>query len=464
VLRNFVKQISQIYVIEVIILECLHQIILDDLIGTFYLLVFEIIDIMIKYNTNLADEYFEYLAQCFPVMCASDEFHFLPRAQAAGKYYDRLDNLSSQAIEENIVKLKEFQIDFSKLAGREDNLENIIDLQLLQANIAGILIELEKKRSWQYNPMLYLKIAFIGLDHALTKPATDHGESIDRVMSRLSAIPRLLKQVPDNIASVPETYHQTSLYMLADCRRYLDVVGNNLLEVSAGKQAEMLSTCLADTSVALKSLDGFLTALPPEPDHRFAIETLETTLKNHFLSVRSVDDIYQMALVDWEENLSQLERLKSKIDPAATWQELYHAYFPPDIDNSDTMTLYGQEMERLRIFFSQQGFSSADLNRPVEISDTPAYLRSVRGAASFAAAFTADDREKSYFYITTLLPGHHTAQADTLLKKRFHREFKMLTAHETIPGHHFLDSIRRRLKNSVRRQIESPLFYEGWAS
>jgi uncharacterized protein (DUF885 family) len=51
-----------------------------------------------------------------------------------------------------------------------------------------------------------------------------------------------------------------------------------------------------------------------------------------------------------------------------------------------------------------------------------------------------------------------------MLKKRFHREYKPLAAHETIPGHHFLDSIRRRLGNPVRRQIESPLFYEGWAS
>ena len=40
----------------------------------------------------------------------------------------------------------------------------------------------------------------------------------------------------------------------------------------------------------------------------------------------------------------------------------------------------------------------------------------------------------------------------------------MLTAHETIPGHHFLDSFRRKLSNPIRRQIESPLFYEGWAS
>ena len=47
---------------------------------------------------------------------------------------------------------------------------------------------------------------------------------------------------------------------------------------------------------------------------------------------------------------------------------------------------------------------------------------------------------------------------------RFHREFKLLTSHETIPGHHYLDAVRRQLANPVRRQIESPLFYEGWAS
>jgi len=180
--------------------------------------------------------------------------------------------------------------------------------------------------------------------------------------------------------------------------------------------------------------------------------------------MRNVADIYLLAVEDWQKNLDQLEKLRLKIDPAATWQELYHNYLPFEIDDDDTISLYRQEIGRLRHFFSQQGFSPADLDRPVEVAETPLYLKSVRGAASFAAAFTADGREKSYFYITTHLAGSSTDRAGSLLRKRFHREFKMLTAHETIPGHHFLDSIRCRLKNPVRRQIESPLYYEGWAS
>ena len=415
-------------------------------------------------HIKLSQNYFDYLARRFPVMCSSDEFHFLPRAQSAARHYDRLDDLDSKAVEEDIATLKGFQTDFAQLAARENNLENSIDLQLLQANIAGILIEFTKKRSWQNNPLLYLKIAFIGLDHALTKPCTGPDECIERVLSRLAGIPNLLKQATDNITQVPQTYHRASQNMLSDCKRYLHEIGKNLLQSSAGKRAEILSKGLENAAAALRTLDGFLAKMSPEPDHRFASETLETTLKDHFLTVRCVDDIYRMSLEDWEVNLNNLEKLRSKIDPASTWQKLYHSFFPSDIDVKDTISLYTGEMDRLRLFFSRRGFSLVDLSRPVEIAETPAYLRSVRGAASFAAAFTPDVREKSYFYITTHLPDFRTGEAANLLKKRFHREFKMLTAHETIPGHHFLDSIRRRLVNPIRRQIESPLFYEGWAS
>jgi uncharacterized protein (DUF885 family) len=104
-----------------------------------------------------------------------------------------------------------------------------------------------------------------------------------------------------------------------------------------------------------------------------------------------------------------------------------------------------------------------DLNSPLRLCETPTYLRSVRGATSFSAAFSADLREEHSFYVTTRLPQNRAKEAAELLKRQLHREYKFLTAHEAIPGHHSLDSVRRGRKNPVRRQIESALFYEGWA-
>jgi len=413
---------------------------------------------------RLADRYFAYLARSFPVMCASDEFHFLPRAQAAADYYDLLDDLGSKAIARIVAQLKDFRDEIAGFADQVDRLEDRIDLELLQANIAGVLIELDQKRSWQYNPLLYLKIAFIGLDHALNKPAAGRKVRIDRFIARLAAIPGLLEQAAVNIQSIPFTYSQAARFMLEECRQHLDLTGSRLLAELNGKAAGSLTTHLNHSRAALQRLGDHWRGLPVVPDGQFAADTLDETLRNHFLNQRSIDDIYQLAVQEWEQILDKLKQLQQKLNPAASWQSLYHNYLPVEVEKHDTLALYRREISRLRHFFHRQGFSPAELNRPVEISETPHYLKSVRGAASFAAAFTADEREKSYFYITTQLAGSSTDQAASLLRRRFHREFKMLTAHGTIPGHHYLDSIRCRLQNPVRRQIESALFYEGWAS
>ena len=415
-------------------------------------------------HIRLAEEYFEEMAGWFPVMCASDEFHFLPRAQAAVNYYDKLDNFDSKAIEESIARLKGLQKEFIHRAESENDLEAHIDLQVLQSNIAGFLIEFEQKRIWQFNPLLYLKVVFIGLDHAMTKPAESLVERNERLLARLSNAHRVLQQAIDNITAVPETYHQASRSMIIDCKHYLRRVDKNLAADMSDTSAAKLPVYLEKTVNALDDVERFLTYLTPLPDCEFAVKTLPQTLNEHFHSTRSVDDIYQMAVDDWYRNLSLLEKLKDRIDPSSSWQDLYHGYLPADMNNSDTVGLYQDEIERLIRFFGRWGFDSEAMEAPLEIVETPDYLRSVRGAASFAAAFTPGESEKSYFYITTQLSGQNTANDDLLLKKRFHREFKMLTAHETIPGHHLLDAIRRRLDNPVRRQIESPLYYEGWAS
>ncbi len=415
-------------------------------------------------HIEFANRYFDYLAGRFPVMCASDEFHFLPRAENARKHYGSLDNLDADAISETLDRLKKIQNELSAFSKEHDDLEKRLDLELLNANMAGFFIEFEHKRSWQYNPLLYLKIAFIGLDHAQNKPADHFDETFERTIARLSEIPRILKQGMNNIDSIPDGYYEASFHMLDDCQQYLEAVNTVLSEFLSKTSLLELSRKLKNAASSLDVFKHFLSRLTPASDQKFNSDTLEATLKDHFLCVRSFDEIFQIAVNDWNVNLSKLEQLSSIIDPGKPWQDLYHHYFPAEVHKTNTVSLYAHEIEKLRSFFRAQGFNEDALNSPVEVSATPIYLRSVRAAASFAAAFTSDIREKSFFYITTRFPRQKNDQADTLLKKRIHREYKPLTAHETIPGHHFLDSIRRQLKNPIRRQIESPLFYEGWAS
>jgi uncharacterized protein (DUF885 family) len=412
---------------------------------------------------KLADSYFDFLAGQFPVMSASDEFDFLPRAENAAKHYDKLDKFDCNSIEESIDELKSYHKHFQADNDKGGDLERFIDLKMLQANSAGILIELDTKRSWEYNPLLYLKIAFIGLDHALNKPAESPQEVTDRTLARLSSIPDILKHGMENIRSVPETYYQASLRMAQDCRLYLSEVGKALPKRLPNRQNRAFKA-LQNAGVFTERFHHFLKSKSPEPDRRFAVSTLATSLRDHFLSAHSPDEIFDIAMEEWQEILEQLQKLQSRIDENKTWEQLYHSFAPYQVAETEIVALYEGEIQRLRQFFSQNGFSEELLNAPVKIKYTPTYLKSVRSSASFAAAFSRDPQEESYFYISTHFPQHNSKETDHHLQRRLNREFKMLTAHETLPGHHFLDSFRRKLSNPIRRQIESPLFYEGWAS
>ena len=408
-------------------------------------------------HTQLAPRYFNYIARHFPVMCASDEFHFIPRAQDAAGYYHRLDDFDAAAIDECINQLKAFCQEFSRLRAGETDLETIIDLELLNANAKGIVIELNQNRVWRHNPLLYLKIVFIGIDHAFNKPVNGPQERQERILERTSSIPRLLNQAACNLDRVPESYYHSAKAMLNDGMQYLLHAAKAL---STGDDKSLLP-CLQDTFAALKGFKKFFDSIHPVPDEHCSSTSLMSTLKDHFSSIRDLDEVYQIAIDEWQDTLERLKVIQSKIDPDTSWQRLYHGFYP-DMKATDTFSLYRFEADRLRKFFSRHGFKKDELDSPLEIVPTPMYLRSIRGSASFAAAFSSDPKEKSFFYITDHF-DEKDLKENARLKKRLHREYKFLIAHETVPGHHLLDSKRRRLTNPVRRQIESPLFYEGWA-
>jgi uncharacterized protein (DUF885 family) len=408
---------------------------------------------------KLTESYFDYLAKSFPVMCASDEFHFLPRSEAASRYYDRMEILEPGLIEECIFTLREFRKNFDFLAAGEDDLERRIDLELLNSSIAGILIELEENRLWRHNPLLYLKIAFIGLDHAISKPAGSHKEKIERTLARLCAIPGLFQQAARNVDRVPETFHQAALAMLSDCGRYLRETAQGL----TAEDARRLWPALEQARSALGAFGTYLGALRPVPDRELAVPSLETTLRNRFGSDRNPSEVFEIAVEEWSENLRELESLQKDLAPGKSWMQLYHGYCPEEAGAIDTITLYQREVERLKRFFASNGFRGVVAPGLPMVCQTPTYLQSVRGSASFSAAFTKDGREKDFFYITTQAQHQRSHETRELRRKRFHREYKFLTAHETFPGHYLLDFTRRMLENPVRSQIESPLFYEGWA-
>ena len=415
----------------------------------------------------LASDYFSYLARAFPVMCASDEFHFMVRAEEACGYYDLLDNMDQDAIKECIRRLRDYSRDCERLLDdpvfrnveRRDVplniLEDYIDLHLLLSSMSALRVEFEDKRSWSHNPLLYLKIGFVGVDHALGKPAESRREGLDRAGKRLGALPVLLEQAEANLRGIPDTYHRGALEMIEDCLSYLDEI------TSAFSGHHDFARAAERAEQALNRFGAFLENGSPvreKPDVSAAL--LEKTLREHFQISMDIAEIMDVARTMHDENLSALLEIENRAGSGESWLDMYNAFSPCEVHSIETLELYRRENRRLREHFAAR-WRGIETDAPLSMVETPVYLGSIRGSASFSAAFSGDPREESLFYITTVPEDDADSER---LRGRLHREFRFITAHETFPGHHLLDHSRRKIANPVRRQIESPLFYEGWAT
>lgn len=151
--------------------------------------------------------------------------------------------------------------------------------------------------------------------------------------------------------------------------------------------------------------------------------------------------------------MERILTLAKQIDPREPWQRLVE-YEDVAVESSHgVLEVYRKEVQCLRSFFYTHDVLSFPTGEQVEVAPTPSYLSSLRATASYRAPLTGRPGRSGVFYIT---PG--TQLRGLILS---HRSY--LSAHETYPGHHVLDTIRLHHPSPIRRQIESPLFYEGWA-
>jgi uncharacterized protein (DUF885 family) len=168
---------------------------------------------------------------------------------------------------------------------------------------------------------------------------------------------------------------------------------------------------------------------------------------------RSPDEVLEIAHDIYRLTQEKLRRLAGQINGNKDWSLILYKGVPSVSSPGELMELYEREIRGLRHFFCSQDIIPFPPEQGLTVLHTPLYLRSLRATASYQAPLTGDMRGKGIFYIT---PGSEDLELISA-------HCPYLSAHETYPGHHVLDHLRIHHANPIRRQIESPLFYEGWA-
>ncbi|MBW1786854.1 MAG: DUF885 family protein [Deltaproteobacteria bacterium] len=399
---------------------------------------------------EIASDYFAYMGRYFPQQCASDEFYFFPRAEAAGHQRGLLEDLTPEKIQDHLNYVKGLlgEISLRDAVG----LEYEINCRLLEQSMRTFLREYGTAEVWRHDPTLYVKVPLF----AAARILQDNSGTVSRIKVDLF---RLLSQIPPFLVRAAESLALPSLTSLSVAG---DMVRDAIDFFRDSIPAFIIRTMENGDELAEKNMDVLaawdrygkeLQRLPYRKSFAVGREALEEILAVNLGCLKSPEEIVENAGQGFRRTEAKLKALARKIDGAKTWTTLIQEQRRPIVSDSDLLRLFEDEVQNLRRFFQNRDIITFPPGERVFVTQTPSYLRSIRATASYSAPLIGDSRSPGIFYLT---PGK-----EDLPLIAIHCPY--LSAHETYPGHHLLDHIRLHQSDPIRRQIELPLFYEGWA-
>jgi hypothetical protein len=382
----------------------------------------------------------------------------MPRVALARFHAEQTDCLDREFLQGACSRVRAWRSEMEAFAGEEDPCL----VGLLGLSMDAFIVHWDALGLWKRDPGLYLKVAFIGLDQALSWPFESAEEKSTLYRARLDAIPRLLSWGMAQLDEVPQPAGEAALDMVGTCRDFLSRVGEERKKDPglSGRDLEQKEQAALE---ALERFQAFLRRLHGPTGFTPGAGLFQEILGRGYGWRGEIDEALEVVRKEALEKERALARLAGTIDPNKDWRSVYEGTALPEKAYDEPLSLYREEVQRLETFFSRQGVLPMPPGGSVRVEATPAYLQPIRATASYSAPPFLDDRVREGSFFVQVSDDQGPSEEGRRRLESVHREYRYLTAHETSPGHHLLDWSRLCRPDPIRQWVESALFYEGWA-
>jgi hypothetical protein len=261
---------------------------------------------------------------------------------------------------------------------------------------------------------------------------------------RAQTLPSFLRQAQEVLIDMPRLFRDLGLEMIRDIEAWLCSL-------------EMNQNELAPVFSAIERFGDFLRSARTRSNYLLSPEIVERIVKEHLGCRIGLDEVRNTLVEEIDEMGRIMREAGEALFPGTGGREAIRKIPLPAFSACGQLEMYRKAADNLLGHCIDRGIVPEDLPRisPLRISMLPPYLKAIRAASAYS--FTpANPSQKGTFFIVPP-EGPWSDNREELA------EYQMLTAHETYPGHHLLDTWRWHFTSASRRRVESPLFYERWA-
>jgi len=371
----------------------------------------------------------------FPICCESDEFHYFPQVVPRDRNPLKWDDFSEEAVGDLCGKLRQYENELTEEADSENDENTLLDVETALRASRTLREQFELVGFHRREPTFYLTVAGTGIGKAISITDREAGARF------LSDLPAFMERAKKNLHDVPEIHRELAINQANDMIFWL---------ASLPQRDEAINSC----GKAIESFSERLESLDTIPDFRLDMELLDHVLGFHIGCEKSAEELLSFMREELSKQENALTTISEDLFNESLWTDAVNNIKTPPLPPGGAIELFTKAVEELAIHCIEQDIAQVWLARtnPVLVEPVPPYLSAVRSAAAY-----------------TMPPGHPPrGGAFHVLREEAEAtdiplDYRMLTAHETWPGHHLLDATRWSLISPVRRQLEFPLFYEGWA-
>lgn len=387
---------------------------------------------------SIAEGVFDCLGNAFPMCCLSDEFPYFPQIVPPQGGWTGWDNFTPDKIAEVSARLSSAERAIGLISQETEDFDILADAETLKRMMRALREQLVLVRFHETQPTFHLTVMCTALAASL-------GDSDRRAWSiRAQTLPYFLKQAQEVLIDIPRLFRDLGLEMIRDIAAWL-------------RSLEMEQNELPPVFSALERFDDFLRSARTRDDFLLPPEIVERIVKEHLGCGVGLDEVRNTLMEEIDEMGRIMRDAGEALFPGTGWREAIRKIPLPAIPTEGQLEMFRKEADNLLRHCIARGIVPEELSgiSPLRISILPPYLKAIRSASAYS--FTpANPSQKGTFYIVPP-EGPWSDNREELA------EYRMLTAHETYPGHHLLDTWRWHYVSPLRRPLENPLFYEGWA-
>jgi Bacterial protein of unknown function (DUF885) len=378
----------------------------------------------------IGQRYLNFMGETFPLMTASENFYTFPRSHAATENRDRLEMLSERSIALALGTVHGLLDQLLRLDPALLPLEDCIDWHLLHSSMASFLRDFERRRVWQTDPLLYVKI--LNLCCELNPNA------------RLPQLPGLVAEAQRNLRRMPRIAVEIALSMLS---------GPTGTAQRAARLLEAEPAHAAPVREAIANLERFLERNLTKPETAsFACGEgeFEDTLRTLAGLDLTTQALWQKGHELYQEAEEALREIAGRLGRGETLPDLDARLRRELCPEGNLCLLYTRALAEARELLRRQQLLTIpdDGGYVIDIAPTETAWMAAKSTAGYNCP---RGQRRAVLHINLRDPQQHAAYALTI-------------AHELYPGHHLQGILARQNPRPIRQQFEIPIFYEGWAT